>query len=231
MVLARSGVVALVLVLSVPVSGQQLMTVASQPKEEALKINVRTFEEALKMAVTNAGMKLQQWAQLIEPGVVLAFAADPAVRSVPMLDDSLVFHVEVSEILPTSIRLWSQANSMKGRGAQQVGAMGSPGLIAADPMRGSPAPSPNVTPDQQYTSLVRQALVDTMLDSSGVLPLSGEQMLTVACNPVDVLVTNQLQRNPSKQLVLAIKGKDLLAYRNRTLSREDAKQRIIERRF
>ncbi len=229
--LARMGVVGLVLVVSVPISGQQLMTVASQPREEALKNNVRTFEMALKTAVTSAGMKLQQWAQQIEPNVVLAFAAEPAVRSVPMLDDSLIFHVEVSEILPTSIGLWMTSSSMKGRGAQQVGSMGGAGLVAADPMRGAPVPSPNVTPDQQYTMLVRQGLVDAMLDSSGVLPLKAGQTLTVACNPVDVLVTNQLQRNPSKQLILSIKGEDLLAYRNQTLSREEAKQRILERRF
>jgi hypothetical protein len=224
------GVVGLVLVVSVPISGQQLMTVASQPREEALKNNVRTFEWALKGAITSAGQKLAQWAEPIAPNVVLQFAAEPAVRSVPLPDDSLIFHVEVSEILPTSISLFTNANRYKG-GAQPVGAMGGAGLVAADPMRGAPVPSPNVTPDQQYTMLVRQALVDAMLDSSGVLPLRAGQTLTVACNPVDVLATNQLQRNPSKQLVLTIKGEDLLAYRNQTLSREDAKQRILERRF
>ncbi len=193
------------------------MTVASQPSEEALKNNVRTFELALKNGVTSAGMKLQQWAQQIQPDVVLAFAAEPAVRSVPLIDDSLMFHVEVSEILQTSVYLFVTANRLKEQEkGQRVGATSGvgPGLVAPDPMRAAPAPSPAVSLDQHYTSLVRQALIDTMLDSSGVLPLRAGQTLIVACNPVDVLVTNQLQRNPSKQLILTIKGEDLLAFRN-----------------
>ena len=228
-VLARAGVVGLAFALSVPISGQQLMTVAT-PKEEALKNNVRTFEWALKGAITSAGQKLAQWAESIAPNVALQFAAEPAVRSVPLPDDSLVFHVEVSELLQTSLSLFMSANRYKG-GAQQVGAMGAPGLVAPDPMKGAPGATPNVTPDQQYTSLVRQALIDAMLDSSGVLPLKAGQTLTVACNPVDVFSTNQLQPNPSRQLVLTIKGEDLLAFRNGTASREETKQRIVERRF
>lgn len=227
-VLARMGVVGLALALSVPISGQQLMTVAT-PKEEALKNNVRTFELALKGAITSAGQKLAQWAESIAPNVALQFAAEPAVRSVPLPDDSLVFHVEVSELLQTSLSLFTNANRYKGGGAQQVGAMGAPGLVAPDPMKGAPATTPNA--GQQYTMLVRQALIDAMLDSSGVLPLKAGQTLTVACNPVDVLSTNQLQPNPSRQLVLTIKGEDLLAFRNGTASREETKQRIVERRF
>ena len=65
----------------------------------------------------------------------------------------------------------------------------------------------------------------------GVVTCGEGQTLTVACIPVDVTMTNPLSRPPSKQLVLQIKGEDLLALRQASLSREDAKQRIIERRF
>ena len=219
-----------------PVAAQQLIQPPA-PQEEALKNNVRTFEMALKNAMETAGSKLVQWASQQSP-VTMAFAQDPMVRSVPLVNNSLVFHVEVSEIIPTSLNLWRQYSQMPP-GARTPGSrVGNTGPGVAPPEPAGPGKATsgdvailNVTPDQKYTELVRDALINTMLDSSGVLPLGKDQTLTVACIPVDVTMTNPLSRPPSKQLVLTIKGEDLLALRQGTLSREDAKQRIIERRF
>lgn len=222
--------------LAAPVAAQQMVEPAST-QETALKNNVRTFEMALKTAVETAGMRLVQWASQTAP-VPMAFAQDPSVRSVPLLDNSLVFHVEVAEIIPTSLVLWSRYQQMPPgarAGAARV-ANTPPGM--APPEAAGPGKAPtgdiaslNMTPDAYYTTLVRNSLIDTMLDSSGVLPLKAGQTLTVACIPVDVAVTNPVNRNPSRQLILTIKGEDVIALRDGKLSREEAKQRIIERRF
>jgi hypothetical protein len=225
---SRLLTVGCVAVLAAPLGAQQMMQPPSTAQEAALKNNVRTFEMALKTAVERAGAQLVSWASQQSP-VPMAFAQDPSVRSVPLLDNSIVFHVEVAEIVPTSLGLWLQYNQMPRQGAARpVGntpgvAPPGPGKAAGDAM--------DMTPDQHYTALVRNALIDTMLDSSGVLPLREGQTLTVACIPVDVAVTNPVQRNQSRQLILTIKGEDVIALRQGTLSREDAKQRIIERRF
>ena len=225
-------------VLVAPVAAQQLIQPPS-PQEAALKTNVRTFEMALKTAIEMAAAKFVQWAGQQAP-VPMAFAQDPVVRSVPLLNNSVVFHVEVSEIIPSSREIWrmyQQSQIQPGAGGNSGGSRvantgtgvaepASPGKSAAGGMASIP-----MMLDQKYTEMVREALIDTMLDSSGVLPLREGQTLTVACIPVDVAVTNPLNRNPSRQLVLQIKGEDLLALRQGTLSREDAKQRIIERRF
>lgn len=224
-------------VLAAPVAAQQMMQPPSPAQEAALKNNVRTFEVALRTAVEAAGARLAQWASQQAP-VPMAFAQEPRVQSVPLLDNSLVFHVEVAEIVPTSLALWGQylGQQMPSGGRASRAGGTPPGVKPPDPaMPGKSASGDavaiNMTPDQYYTSLVRDALIDTMLDSSGVLPLKDGQTLTVACIPVDVAVRNSLGRNTSRQLVLSIKGEDLLAWRQGTLSREDAKQRIIERRF
>jgi hypothetical protein len=225
-------------VLAAPVSAQQMMQPASPSQQTALKNNVRTFEMALKTAVETAGMRLAQWASQQAP-VPMAFAQDPSVRSVALLDDSLVFHVDVAEIVPTSLALFGRYQQMPPAaraGAARVGNTPPAGMVPPESAGPGKAPggemaSLNMTPDAYYTSLVRDALIDTMLDSSGVLPLKAGQTLTVACIPVDVAVTNSLNRNPSRQLILTIKGEDLVALREGKLSREDAKQRIIDRRF
>lgn len=227
-------------VLAAPVAAQQMMQPASPTQQAALKTNVRTFEIALKTAVENAGMQLAQWASQQAP-VPMAFAQDPSVRSVALLDDSLVFHVDVAEIVPTSLVLFSRYQQMPlgaragGAGGSRVGNTPPPGLEPPGSVGSGKAPdgmaSLNMTPDAYYTTLVRDALINTMLDSSGVLPLKAGQTLTVACIPVDVAVTNTLNRNPSRQLILTIKGEDLVALREGKLSRDDAKQRIIDRRF
>lgn len=200
-------------------------------QDDVLKNNVQTFELLLKRSILNAGAKVAEWASQINPNVVLNFVADPEVRAVPLMDNSLVFHVDVAEI-GVSSALWYQS-------ALQKGLIVAPGTGAASRVGGTPvSPDPikastpvGMTPSQYLTELVREGLIDTILDNSNVLPLRPGQTLYVACSPVDRMVTNPLYRNQSKKLVLFIKAEDLLALRQGLISREETKQRIAERRF
>jgi hypothetical protein len=232
--MAPASLVAAVLVgMTLPVIAQQQAPVGPQAQEEALKRNVQVFEMALTNAIIKAGARVAEWAQKIEPSVVLNFVAQPEVRAIPLLDNSLVFHVDVSE-LGVSSALWVQM-------ATQNGAFGPPpqqgsgtrvGGTAAAPESTKAGALPRMTPSQYMTEQVREALINAILDSPTMLPtVTAGQTLTVACNPVDVLVTNPIYRNMSKKLVLQIKGEDLVALRENKISREEAKQRIIERRF
>lgn len=230
-VMTRVGTIGLIATLCAPLGAQQMMTVSSQSQENALKTNVTTFELALRQSVMSAGNTLAQWAGQVAPGVTMVFADLPTVRSVPLMDNSLVFHVEVSPILPTSNSLFQSLQQKPQTGGARVGAnsaMGSPEAVASGK---SPDSLPPITmsPDQYYTSLVHDALVNTILDSSGVLPLREGQTLTVACNPVEG--ASPILRPTSRQLVLQIKGEDVLAYHAKTITRDEAKRRIVERRF
>ena len=234
--LRSASVVAAILVgVSAPAIAQQQAPAGLPAQEEALKRNVQTYELVLKQAIFTAGTKVAEWARKIEPSVQLGFAAEPEVRGVPLLDNSLVFHVDVSEMgMGISGQLWYEIAASKGL-------IGPPRPGAGAARVGGTAPSPdsmkvpspmNMTPGDYMTEKVRESLIDAVLDSATILQsLGAGQTLTVACNPVDKLERNPLYRNPSKKLVLQIKGEDLVALREGKLTREAAKERIIERRF
>lgn len=230
---SASLVAAVVVGISVPVVAQQLAPSGPATQEEALKRNVQVFEMALGKAIINAGVKVAEWAQKIDPTVRLEYMAPPEVRAVPLMDNSLVFHVDVAELGVTSA-LWTarQKFGPQPPPQQQGGSASRVGGTAAAPDSVRVGTLPEMTPSQYMTEQVREALINAILDSPTMLPLlAAGQTLTVACNPVDVLVTNQLYQNTSKKLVLQIKGEDMVALREGKISREEAKKRIIERRF
>ena len=225
----------LVATLAAPLGAQQMMNV-SQAQENALKSNVTLFELALRQSIIRAGQQLGAWAGQIAPGVMMAFAEPPTVRSVPLIDNSLVFHVEVSEILPTAVNLFDQYQKMQPPNpppnpaprVSNPGAPPPPEMVASSKSPDS-MPRMAMSPDQYYTTLVHDGLVEAMLENSHSLPLKDGQTLTVACTPVEV--SQRGLRSPSRQLVLQIKGEDLLAYHSGKIDKDEARRRIIERRF
>lgn len=256
-VLMRSLAVVLVCALPASAGAQQpqpqpqSQTSASDPQLERLKNEVRTFEIVLFRTIETAGQQLAAWAQTKVPNVLLSPAADPVVNGFPTADSNLVFMVRISELSGVAVftngyRFYPTqpgiAVAPENTGpARPVSAAGQtpPGearpdakvtgttVVADDPMKNSP-PNPNL----MYSDLVRLGLMDAMLDSSTVLQsLRNDQWLTVVAIPVDVLVTNPYYRNTSRKLILSIKGEDLAAFRAGKITRDEAKQRIVDTRF
>jgi hypothetical protein len=64
-----------------------------------------------------------------------------------------------------------------------------------------------------------------------MLPIGAGQTLTVQLSPVNVAITNPLYFNQSRRLSLSIKGEDLVALRQKTITRDEARQRVVDRRF
>lgn len=231
-----------------PQPQSQPQTSASDPQLERIKNEVRTFEIVLFRSIETAGQKLAEWAQTKVPNVLLSPAADPVVNGFPTADSNLVFMIRISELsgvavfnggykfFPTQPNLSGSPDTVGG-GARPVSTAGQtpPGdgkvtsttVVADDPMKNGP-PNPNT----MYSDLVRLGLMDAMLDSSTVLQsLRSDQWLTVVAIPVDVLVTNPYYRNTSRKLILSIKGEDLAAFRAGKITRDEAKQRIVDTRF
>jgi hypothetical protein len=225
----------------------QSQTSASDPQLERIKNEVRTFEIVLFRSIETAGQKLAEWAQTKVPNVLLSPAADPVVNGFPTADSNLVFMIRISELSGVAVftngyRFFpTQPSEPVTGGARPVPAAGQapPGearpdakvtgttVVADDPMKNGP-PNPNI----MYSDLVRLGLMDAMLDSSSVLTtLRSDQWLTVVAIPVDVLVTNPYYRNTSRKLILSIKGEDLAAFRAGKITRDEAKQRIVDTRF
>lgn len=201
------------------------MTAAQLDRQRA---DVGTFEIALRRAVDKAVLEMSQWAHDIVPTVQLGQAAEPVVHGVPVGDASMTFTIEVSELLGVNLfQAYAQRSQPPSSGGQvRVGAQVVPG----DPTTGPPPP--NVTSssfNQHYSDFVRGAVIDTLLDQSGVLTLKDDQMLAVAVIPVSV--TSVPGPRGRGQLILSVKGGDLNQLRQGKISRDEAKRRIVETHF
>ena len=198
---------------------------AGAPIDTGLRQVVLAYESVLKDAIDVAGTKLSAWAQQIAPQVYLIRAASPVVTSILQPDNSLAFDVRIAEILPSSVDLFNYYAS-----AQQ---MANPGKIVPTEVGVPPppvaAPPPSVrntsgglNPNQRYSDYVRDEIIDTMVDAALMLPIGPGQTLTVQLSPVNVAVQNPLYYNTSRRLSLYIKGDDLVALRQKTITREEA---------
>jgi hypothetical protein len=88
-----------------------------------------------------------------------------------------------------------------------------------------------VLASQVYSDYIREALLDAIVDQGHVLPIGPGQQLIVQVTPIDVAVTNVYDKNPSRKLNLSIKGDDLEAFRQKTLTRDQLRLRILDRRY
>jgi hypothetical protein len=223
-----------VAVLSVFVHAQQPQVNAGRPIDSGLRQMMLAYESILLDAMDRAGTQLSTWAQQIAPQVYLVRAASPVVTSILGPDNSLSFDIRIAEILPSSLQLFSIY--AQNQGAQNV-KMPEVGGVPPPPPTPVPAapsvrgPSGGLNPNQQYSDYVREAIIDAMVDAALMLPIGAGQTLTVQLSPVNVAVTNPLYYNPSRRLSLYIKGEDLVALRQKTITRDEAKLRVVDRRF
>jgi hypothetical protein len=101
-------------------------------------------------------------------------------------------------------------------------------LRASTPQVRPRSADPVVTnPDDAYTTAVREALVDAMVENSGSLTLGADEWLTVAAR-------DNLPRDPQmpgdtaglKTLMFRVKGSELAAYRAGRVTPEEARRRV-----
>ncbi len=120
------------------------------------------------------------------------------------------------------------ASSTGGRVPGMKGDVNAPAAAAASPMVDLP-PS-MADPGEAYTSEVKEALIDAMLDYTGALKIGADEWLTVAARD------NEPRLNPgdlydTSTIVLRIKGGDLAAFRADRITRDDARKRVEVREF
>ena len=79
--------------------------------------------------------------------------------------------------------------------------------------------------------IIASALIDAILDNVAVLILKDDDTLTVSAMGVDVVNTNPLYANTSRKLILHVKGADLNLARQGKISRDELRDRIVEKHF
>lgn len=205
---------------------------AVDPQDDAYKRTVVQFEMALKGAVLAGGQRLADKAKQIVPLVDLV-SEPPVIRGIP-LPAGLGLHFDVqapdiqSTLMAMDLMLTARPSSRPSAGPN-TRVVSSGGVVDPDPMAGGSTETAAFDPNATYSAFVREALVDAMLDSSGVLKLKDNEYLIVSASGADRPYTNSLLRE--RKLILSILGADLAAYRQGRITRDEAKAKIQEQRF
>jgi hypothetical protein len=227
---SRGFVIGLSLTLVAPLGAQQ-----PQPPDgvdSQTRYQLRQYETALRQAVTHAGEQLAARALAVVPDVQLSMATEPVVRFVPT-PEGPVFDVQIPLLLQTGPAL---LRAYQRPPAQPVAQNANPdrvtgtGVVTADPMTKSPVQEQVFDPDKEYTAFAREALIDALLDNSGAVPLKDGERLVIDASGLDI-VRAPLYPDNSRKLMLVISAADLTAYRQAKITRDEAKARIIERRY
>lgn len=241
----QASVVVLGLAIAIPAAAQvrDANQQAADQQQAAQKTQMRTYELVLRGAVERGGHEFADWANQVVPGLMLAPAGPTLVSSVPVPERGVVFDIQIPEIIGTQV-----VQNMMGRmpNQQPQGLPGTPTQPAAvagritgsstqtkqDSMaQNAPVQNSPLTASQRYSELVRSALIDAILDNVGVLALKDDDTLTVAAMGIDVANTNTLYANNSRKLILHLKGSDLNLARQGKISRDELRDRILEKRF
>ena len=119
------------------------------------------------------------------------------------------------------------ARAGTGGGPVDASALGSPLEQTA-----SGEPRVIVDPSEAYTTEVKSALVEAMIESSGTLNLSADEWLTIAARdnvPSDPLVPSD--KSDFSTVIFRIKGSDLAAFRAGRLTLEQARAKVEHREY
>jgi hypothetical protein len=99
-----------------------------------------------------------------------------------------------------------------------------------------PARSPAVAailedPGLAYTSEVKTALIDTMIEYSGSIPLAPDQVITVAARDQEGTRLQPGDPYEVSTILLRVRGSDLAAYRAQQIDRDEVRRRVEIREY
>jgi hypothetical protein len=205
-----------------------------QVPQETLR-QVQGFENNLRTAIERAGGQVADWARGIVPDINLRLESQPRVTGIVLPEgEGMLFLVEVPGIEGTSVQLWDLSRRMAQSATNPLARGGDPvrPVTSTAPATAPPATVAafNANPEQQYSDLTRQALVDAMLDYANALPIREGQLLTLSVGVASTEPANPLAAIP-RRLYLRLKGEDLVALRQNRISRDEARARIREFRY
>ena len=201
---------------------------------------VLSFETNLREAVDLAGQRMTERAYQIAPVQIVQTRA-ATVTGVPLEGFGYHFTVQIPAVSGSGLMMLEMAlknqqqlspgpiwapsrNVSQTAGAERVGA----NVVAPDPVSRPPVTEASL--NKMYTDFVKDALVDTIVDTAGVLILADADRLVVTARGDDVL-TNQLERLNTRQLMLTIKGVDLNLLRSGKITRDQVRDRIEVKAF
>lgn len=200
------------------------------PAEDQSK--VQTFEASLRAAIVSAGGQLAKRAREVVQDIVLQFESEARIQGLFLPDgEGLQFFIDVPGIQPGAAAMWQLGRVINDRrDTLNAANPGGTGTARVGAPATTTTPDPNsvlmTDPIAEYSRFTHDALVDTMLDNAFALPIKPGQTLTLIVGNGTVGLPRNPLAPPEKLLFLRIKGEDLLALRQNTITRDEAKKRI-----
>ncbi len=189
------------------------------PMSPSVRVQVRTMENVFVTAVRSGVEQIAQKAAETAPGLTLVGGV-PHAHGYAVENHGWFFDVEVPELYWATIDLYAQLQRPAPRQDPNRPVGNTSGQSAsANSLIAQPAQT-TVTRDD-YRRIIREALMDAMLDY-GQIPLKAAEWLTVGVRSPDT----PSSMDDTVALVMQITGEDLTLFRQTKITRDEAKKRI-----
>ena len=238
-----------------PAGAQPSRTTAATEEQMRLRYQVGVMERVLEEAVQHGAQITGLQMQSMTPSNWLFTAAPARARGFKLEGYGVFFDVEVPALRRSatwSIRELAQQDLAVAKALTSLRQhletlpdrpsrtsleqalrrielqVGVPTLGAGDSSLTAPIPADD--PGSAYTSQVKAALIDAMLDHSGPIAIGSDEWLTIAARDNE----ERLSRSDMYDvvtIVLRIRGSDLAAFRGDRLTRDEARSRVEVREF
>ncbi|HEX5214772.1 MAG TPA: hypothetical protein VFV98_04885 [Vicinamibacterales bacterium] len=244
-VMMRTVLFGLTLMLATPALAQQVppLPAPGSLPDDPVKPQVILFESALRQSIDGAGQKLAERAAQIEPRLVLAPDRLAEVRGIH-LDDLFYFDILIPDLNPVAMRVMSIYRQQQTGNATPVAVPTNPApdkiaatssgatkVVEPDEMKVTAPTLATFDPTRDYSAFSRDAIMNALLDLSGVLPVKEQDKVTISASGFPIMGGNPLYPQSNRKLVVTIKGSDLIELRQGKISRDEAKSRIKESRY
>jgi len=172
---------------------------------------IAAFEAALENAVRQGAQMLNQRLQQSNTDNMVMLAGLTRARGFRLDDYGVVFDVEFPSMRRSMV--WSIQELERANASRAVKAAEA---------------TPTVRPREIYQTEIATALVNAILDYPGAIGVGADEWLTVAARE-SVLDRRSVSGDPNDNaitVILRIKGSDLQALRDHTLTREGGLKRV-----
>jgi hypothetical protein len=209
----------------------------------AMRQQMALFCNALSLAIRNGASSMEQKVRQVLPTAKLAFSSPTQVTSHRLPDYGPEFQVGVPDLSPNTEWALAILMGQQQRVRQRVFQAPGPGQVqgatvnrtalAGDPQVVAPPPPPTpfvdraLLPEELYTSEVKNAIIEAMVENSQGLHLTANERLTVVARSNAEPDPQSLSpQTDATAVTFQIMGADLLEYHTGRITPEDVRRRV-----
>ena len=212
----RALIASAVVAAGVPAAGQTVQKPQAIATQVQARQQIASLEAALENAVRYGAQMLDRRLQASSAANMVMLAGGTRARGFRLDDYGVVFDVEFPSMRRSMV--WTMQTLESANMGRAVKAA---------------EPASTIRPREIYQTEIASALVDAVLDYMGPIGVGANEWLTIAAREsvLDRRFTAGDPGDAAITVILRIKGSDLQALRDRTLTREEGRQRVVVKHY